>query len=680
VPTALYDEFIYLGFGRFFSGTAALPSFSRGAFGSFGYGLFIAPAFILTSSFGRAYHLVLLINAALISSAYFLLYYIARVALRVSPRLALAISFVTCLYPSFLLFSNYAISDNAFVPLFLLVMVCAARFIERGALINAAALGLSTGLLYAVHNRSLGVIAVISLLLIYLVATHRYSLPATGLVIVIAALVMYGTRLVDAVLLIEGWGRPTAETTIAGTLGSLLTLRDLRGAFVALVGEVYYLLVGTVGLWTAGFLYGAAALRSGSRTASLRLPGPDRVFVAFSLLSVLSVLFVSSVYMPSLDPALSRPDFLLTGRYNEGVAAIPVLFGITLVISGGFTWRWLLIVLPAFALSGLLSFGQLRETDWLLGPAPRINIFAMMGWLRGFHTVNIILVGAITASLFVAMIYLSRFRLAFLAFVGLLFIIPACIELRSDVWPNQLAIWPPADRRNAEGPLKLGAALARIDGANIAVSYDMAVWNAFLYSNDQLWFPRLRFLQYDSGGRNPPKSDIVIAGRGWTRAGQPGAFRLAGCETLADNCLYIGSTDLSSHLIQVPLGTEIGSAAVIGVDAEGLYPEEGDSTTHYRWTNGNASLIVPTPDGAPARRLSISLRAPARLHLTLAANQVSLFDGEVSPGEWEEVVDLPRVGPGSQLVISLRSDTFVPTPVDGYTRTLGVQLVSLRIL
>jgi hypothetical protein len=52
------------------------------------------------------------------------------------------------------------------------------RVIEPGTLINAAALGLSTGFLYAVHNRSLGAIAVILLLLICLV--HRAQLSGRG--------------------------------------------------------------------------------------------------------------------------------------------------------------------------------------------------------------------------------------------------------------------------------------------------------------------------------------------------------------------------------------------------------------------------------------------------------------------------------------------------------------------
>jgi hypothetical protein len=50
-PAAMFDEFIYLVLGPYFSGTAAIPNMHGAAFGAFGYGLLIAPAFRMAESF-----------------------------------------------------------------------------------------------------------------------------------------------------------------------------------------------------------------------------------------------------------------------------------------------------------------------------------------------------------------------------------------------------------------------------------------------------------------------------------------------------------------------------------------------------------------------------------------------------------------------------------------------------
>src|SRR4051812_34605789 len=65
-PSALNDELTYLGFARFFSGAAALPSEPTSAFGAFGYSLLIAPAFWYSTSFSATYHIVLFLNGVLL--------------------------------------------------------------------------------------------------------------------------------------------------------------------------------------------------------------------------------------------------------------------------------------------------------------------------------------------------------------------------------------------------------------------------------------------------------------------------------------------------------------------------------------------------------------------------------------------------------------------------------------
>jgi hypothetical protein len=67
-PTIFHDDFVCLGFGRFFSGTFSLPNVLGGGYGHFGSALPTVPAFLLSSSFPDQFLLVLVINSLLIST------------------------------------------------------------------------------------------------------------------------------------------------------------------------------------------------------------------------------------------------------------------------------------------------------------------------------------------------------------------------------------------------------------------------------------------------------------------------------------------------------------------------------------------------------------------------------------------------------------------------------------
>jgi hypothetical protein len=376
VPTALYDEFIYLGFGRFFAATAPLPNFRGGAFGSFGYGLFIAPAFLQSASFLSSYRLVLLMNSLMISLSYFLLYYIAHSVLRLSRPTALLLSIITCLYPSFLLFSNYAISENVFVPVFLLVIVCAVRTIEHATAPTAALMTLTAGMLYTIHSRSLGVVVLTTVLLLYLVLTRRLSLKAASFAVAILLGVITMTQIANGLLMKRGWGGGAGEVTIRHTMTSLLSFRGGWTALVAMIGQLFYLSVTTCGLWTAGVIFGVLTIFPHSKHRNpWRLMPPRVVAIAFCLVSTLSVLAVSAAFVASYDPTLGRPDFLVTGRYNEGAVALPILFGLAFLIElrhGQELVRAAKIcfftVTLTLVLSSLFIIPRFRDLEWLQGP------------------------------------------------------------------------------------------------------------------------------------------------------------------------------------------------------------------------------------------------------------------------------------------------------------------------
>jgi hypothetical protein len=156
-----------------------------------------------------------------------------------------------------------------------------------------------------------------------------------------------------------------------------------------------------------------------------------------------------------------------------------------------------------------------------------------------------------------------------------------------------------------------------------------------------------------------------------------GAYNLVGCERILDNCLFVARKFKMSVLLASYKDVELREASVPGLDTEGLYDEEGDAAFHYRWTNGNASIKVPSVAGLPPKRLDLGLHIPGSISVRILVNGAVLFAGILQPGEWRNSFPLPRLDSSNPIVIVLQSDTFVPGTSD--RRSLGVKLVSLEL-
>ena len=120
-PTVVYDELVYVGFARFFSGTAEMPNLYGGVYGHFGYSLLIAPLYLFRTGFPWQYHATLLLNSLCMSAMYFPLFGLLSRIFPSPRRVLIAAAAITALYPPYLLISNYVVAENLFIPLYLTV-------------------------------------------------------------------------------------------------------------------------------------------------------------------------------------------------------------------------------------------------------------------------------------------------------------------------------------------------------------------------------------------------------------------------------------------------------------------------------------------------------------------------------------------------------------------------------
>ncbi|MGH9664020.1 MAG: DUF2304 family protein, partial [Bryobacteraceae bacterium] len=292
VPTAMYDEFCYLGFGRYFSGVAAIPNMHGGAFGAFGYGLLIAPAFWIGDPFPMQFRAVLVLNAFLISSAYFPLQFLGRTVFRLRFATSVGASVVCCLYSSYLLFSGFALSDNAFVPFFLFMLAAAAWLVRKPGWLPAIVFGASAGCLYAIHSRSLGAMVAAALLLA-LLALRRVLPPgpAAAAMAVLGGFILL-IRYFTKQLLQLGWDG-LGEVTISNVLQHVFGPGAVDSIFSCPVGHLWYLGVSTIGIAILGGFY-LFWLVIDSRA---QIDRSDRIILGYALISVVFVFAVSLLFI-----------------------------------------------------------------------------------------------------------------------------------------------------------------------------------------------------------------------------------------------------------------------------------------------------------------------------------------------------------------------------------------------
>jgi WD40 repeat protein len=139
----------------------------------------------------------------------------------------------------------------------------------------------------------------------------------------------------------------------------------------------------------------------------------------------------------------------------------------------------------------------------------------------------------------------------------------------------------------------------------------------------------------------------------------------------------------------------LGGEPVAGVEETGFsYQEYDQNQQPFRWTDGNARLVIPLNKNHPPGALFVRLhtyRPPEvkQARLDIVANEHPLFSGPINLGRWERTLDLKGIDLGNRLVLDLRSDTYCPMGnaphVNGKgasddPRTLGVLVRVIKLL
>ena len=473
------------------------------------------------------------------TSTYPLLYLVLkRISIRPSNWLA-AISFAASVYPSFLLYSNFAISENLFTPLFLLVLLLCARYLERPRATTALALGIAATAAYAVHNRGLSVIAVLVIFCIFLGYKKRVPWPS---VVMLAAIAILGIAIIGQLRhLLEAKFPPTLFPR--ADLSSVLTESGINLIGMVLLGQIVYLTGTTFGLYLNGIFYLAFGCRNLSPEPKLASSQQvRRDLIAFILAIQVCVLVGAAIFVSTLDP-LSRPDYILMGRYTEPLVPVIMAAGLLLITEAG---RWIAVRRLAFVsmgscvlvlVAGMLVLGPAINWDWLEGPAPRANFFSFLPLYRAINVNSL-------APLLAIPCLLAAFALA----GGLLRLPAVVIWSIAAVFSLEAMFYTSQDLRSMEslpaynpatGSVTRIGTLLKTSAVAGPVDVDAGVWDSFDFSNWQLFSGKRHFSVFRGHVAAKDLSHLVIAGKDW--GGSEPGYRDAGCEDNGSACLWVKS-------------------------------------------------------------------------------------------------------------------------------------------
>ncbi|MEM7351743.1 MAG: sulfatase-like hydrolase/transferase [Acidobacteriota bacterium] len=142
----------------------------------------------------------------------------------------------------------------------------------------------------------------------------------------------------------------------------------------------------------------------------------------------------------------------------------------------------------------------------------------------------------------------------------------------------------------------------------------------------------------------------------------------------------------SERLRPVP---SVAASPMIGQNERGLYGYETWAVGVVRWTDGDAELTLPIAPSRPPRRLRLTIadNSPDGCRLRIFANGAERLDVRVEPlrqkDTWSAEIDLGATVGSEQLIVGIRSDSFVPSrrfkssPDD---RRLGVAVLGFELL
>jgi hypothetical protein len=353
VFSIVFDEPVQLAIGRSLSGRTQWNVFDL-AFWQPGLGILITPIFVLFDDPTTAFRLVLATNAVIAGLSAAVLASITMTVTRLGPTASSVAAGCVALLPTSILASAHAWAEPLVSLTFLVSLHLLLSFVDSPSQ-RVGMLAIATaGAGYLAHGRMLPMAFTVTVVVAVVWASRgRYA--AALVAAIMAASVNASVFIVSRAITARLWDDPSETNSVGAVLAQL---RHPVAVTERAVGQIWYQLVATAGLVGFGIVslgFGIVQCRSSA------IVSPSRrhsivIGAAFLPMMALSILFMAGHE--------HRVDFLVYGRYNDGVS-------------------WVVVALGAATLLGLAEHSGRSLATWTCGAV--VAIAAVGGLVHANH-------------------------------------------------------------------------------------------------------------------------------------------------------------------------------------------------------------------------------------------------------------------------------------------------------
>lgn len=311
---------------------------------SYGYSLFLTVLVRIFSDTTVLYRAALVLNIAMLIAVYFLyIKIIEDIFPKINKYAVYFAAFAAVLYTPYQVQSGVAWSETTILFVTVLLTYNILRFIKKPTYINSASLGLLSIYIYMVHNRCIGivlsVILVVGLSVLFKNTKLRYAL----LFLFVLAAGLLANKLICGYLENIIWisGRPSGNdmgSTMPKIKAALTTADGFKSFVSLLISQSFAAFVSAmciiiIALWSALkniFSDILKVIKAVKNKESIRNILDIRSFMLlFVFCSFVSTLIISSIFMFTY----SRVDHILYTRYFDMTVGILVAIGICAVFT-----------------------------------------------------------------------------------------------------------------------------------------------------------------------------------------------------------------------------------------------------------------------------------------------------------------------------------------------------------
>lgn len=311
---------------------------------SYGYSLFLTVLIRIFSDTTVLYRAALFLNIAMLIAVYFIyIKIIEEIFPKINKYAVYFAAFAAVLYTPYQVQSGVAWSETTILFVTVLLTYNILRFIKKPTYINSASLGLLSIYLYMVHNRCIGIVLSVILVVGLSVLFKNGKVRHAVLFLIVLAAGLMANKLICGHLEDIIWisGRPSGND-----MGS--TMPKIKAAFTTTDGLIRFvslmfsqsfaafvsaMCISIIALWSALkniFSNILKVIRAIKNRESIRNILDTRSFMLlFVFCSFVSTLVISSIFMFTY----ARVDHILYTRYFDMTVGILVAIGICSVFT-----------------------------------------------------------------------------------------------------------------------------------------------------------------------------------------------------------------------------------------------------------------------------------------------------------------------------------------------------------